>query len=121
MKNAAHSTVWYGELRALKGNTIIIRDEQLPEATRGRVYLYNTERDAIIQYDETIVAPKLFPLSDEEREAAELKFNEPWQKALDQFLKNHRKFSISEKAETKKEALDEELFQDDDDDDSDDD
>ncbi len=121
MKNAAHSTVWYGELRALKGNTIIIRDEQLPEAARGRIYLYNTERDAIILYDEAIVTPKLFPLTDEQREAAELKFNASWQKTLDQFLKNHRKFSVSEKAEAKKEALEDDLFQDDGDDDSDDD
>jgi hypothetical protein len=56
------STVWYGELRASKANAIIIRDEQLPDAEYGPICLYNTERDAIVQFDEAIVAPKLFRL-----------------------------------------------------------
>ena len=121
MRNAVESTTWYGELRSLKGNTIIIRDDQLPEASTGRIYLYNTARDAIVQYDESIVTPKLFPLTDEERKEAEQKYDNSWQKALDQFLKNHRKFSVSEKAEAKKAALEDDLFQDNDEDNDDED
>jgi len=115
MKNTAHSTVWYGELRALKGNIIIIRDEQLPEAEHGRIYLYNTERDAIVQYDEAIVAPKLFPLDAKQRKAAEARFKESWQKTSDQFMRSHRKFAVAETAKVGK-KLEEGLFQDDDDD-----
>jgi hypothetical protein len=118
MKNSAHSTVWYGELRALKGNTIVIRDDQLPAPQQGRIYLYNTERDAIIQYDESIVAPKLFALDEQQRKEAEARFEKSWLKTSDQFMRSHRKFALSDKADTGK-PFEEELLQDDDNDDDD--
>jgi hypothetical protein len=114
MSETISTTVWYGELRASKGNAIIIRDPQLPVADRGRVYLYNTERDAIIQYDEAIVAPKLFPLDAQQRKVAEARFKASWQKALAQFMQIHQQFDVAEKAE-KEIELDERLFQDDED------
>jgi len=82
---------WYGELRTQKGNTIIIRDDQLPLARTGRMYLYNTERDAIIEYDEAIVGPKLFALDKDKLEKAEADFGQAWLAAKEQFMQLHGK------------------------------
>jgi len=82
---------WYGELRTQKGNTIIIRDDQLPSAPTGRMYLYNATRDAIIEYDETIVGPKLFPLDKDQQIKAEADFGQTWLAAKELFLQLHGK------------------------------
>ena len=82
---------WYGELRTQKGNTIIIRDDQLPAARTGRMYLYNTDRDAVIEYDETIVGPKIFELSQDEQKQAEVDYGQSWQVAREVFMHLHGK------------------------------
>lgn len=82
---------WYGELRTQKGNTIVIRDDHLPVARTGRIYLYNTERDAVIEYDETIVAPKLFPLDKAAQKKAESDYSQAWLDARELFLQAHSK------------------------------
>ena len=61
------SSDWYGELRSTRGNTIVIRDSKLSPPAQGRIYLYNTERQAIVQYDEKIVSDKLFELDSEQK------------------------------------------------------
>jgi hypothetical protein len=82
---------WYGELRTQKGNTIIIRDDQLPSARTGRMYLYNADRDAIIEYDKAIVDPKLFPLDKDQQKKAEADFGLAWLVAKELFLQAHGK------------------------------
>jgi len=82
---------WYGELRTQKGNTIIIRDDQLPTAPSGRTYLYNVDRDAVIEYDETIVGPKIFELSKDEQKVAEADYGQSWQAARVLFMHAHGK------------------------------
>lgn len=84
---------WYGELRTQRGNTIIIRDDHLPAADKGRIYLYNSDRNAIIEYDETIVTPKLFPLSEEEEKRAKAEFDLSWQEVQKKFIKAHKPHS----------------------------
>jgi len=84
---------WYGELRTQRGKTIIIRDGQLPAANKGRIYLYNSERDAIIEYDEAIVTPKLFPLSDEDQARAEAEYDKAWHAVQKKFIKSHKSHS----------------------------
>jgi hypothetical protein len=113
------SGVWYGELRASKGNTIVIRDDQLPEANKGRVYLYNTDRDAIIQYDETIVCEKLFPLDEAAQKEAESKFKSSWEAARKQLVRSQAR--SSSQSESKKSMASDLLPSDDDDDMMDDD
>lgn len=105
--------VWYGELRATRGNTIVIRDDQLPEPNKGRIYLYNTERDAIIQYDDAIVCPKLFPLDAQQQKDAESKYSASWEAARKQLVRAHGKPSAH--AEGKKSVTDD-LYPTDDDD-----
>lgn len=82
---------WYGELRTKKGNTIIIRDDHLPTAPSGRTYLYNVDRDAVIEYDESIVGPKIFELSKDEKKEAETNYGQAWQTARKLFMLAHGK------------------------------
>ena len=55
---------------AARGNIIVIKDVQLPKANNGRIYLYNTQRGAFVEYDESIVSPKLFELDPEQTKEA---------------------------------------------------
>lgn len=113
------SGVWYGELRATKGNTTVIRDDELPEANKGRIYLYNTERDAIIQYDENIVCEKLFPLDAEQAAQAKAEYQSQWEAAKKALVGRSRKPSANQ--ETPAKAAVAELLPTDDDDTLDDD
>ncbi len=66
MYNTAKKQVWYGELRTARGNAIVVHDNQLPEASPGRIYLFNSQRNAIIEYVEDIVKPNLHDLGEDE-------------------------------------------------------
>ncbi|MFV0594069.1 hypothetical protein [Shewanella sp.] len=90
MYNTAKKQVWYGELRTSKGNAIVVHDNQLPEASPGRIYLYNTERDAIVEYVEDIVKVNLHDLDDAALKAAETKFSGAWKAARAQFMGKHQ-------------------------------
>jgi len=99
---------WYGELRTQKGNTIIIRDDHLPVANKGRIYLYNSERNAIVEYDESIVTPKLFPLSEEDEQRAIAEFGKAWEVVQKKFLKSHKVYSPQQAEEEPTEMAKEE-------------
>ena len=90
MYNASKKEPWYGELRTKQGNIIVIRDNQLPEATAGRIYLYNTEREAIIEYVESIVTSKLHDLNEKDQKEAEKKYGAQWQIARDAMIQKHK-------------------------------
>ncbi|MCL1075451.1 hypothetical protein [Shewanella dokdonensis] len=89
MYNTAKKQVWYGELRTARGNAIVIHDNQLPEASAGRIYLYNTQRKAIVEYVEAIVKPNLYELSDEQLKTAESEFAGAWKSARAEFMQKH--------------------------------
>ncbi|MFQ6372666.1 hypothetical protein [Shewanella sp. YIC-542] len=89
MYNTAKKQVWYGELRTSRGNAIVIHDNQLPEASAGRIYLYNTQRKAIVEYVEDIVKPNLHELSDEQLKTAESEFGGAWKTARAEFMQKH--------------------------------
>lgn len=86
MYNSAKKQLWYGELRTARGNVVVIHDNQLPEASPGRVFFYNTQRKAIVEYVEDIVKPNLYELSDEQRQAAESDFGGDWKTARSAFM-----------------------------------
>ncbi|KFZ38962.1 hypothetical protein HR45_00740 [Shewanella mangrovi] len=86
MYNSAKKQLWYGELRTARGNVVVIHDNQLPEAAPGRVFLYNTQRKAIVEYVEDIVKPNLYELSDEQLKAAESEFGGDWKAARSAFM-----------------------------------
>jgi len=87
MSKKTVSGVWYGELRTKRGNTIVIRDDELPSAIQGRIYLYNTEREALVQYEEALVSDKLVELDAEQQKQVEKQFKSGWEEAKEQLLK----------------------------------
>lgn len=91
MNKTTNTAVSYSELRTSKGATIVIRDTRLPHPLKSRIYLYNTERDKIVQYDRSIVSPKLFPLNEEDSLQAQDKYQQQWEAARNQFLGHDEK------------------------------
>ncbi|MCE9687604.1 hypothetical protein LZP73_15560 [Shewanella sp. AS16] len=90
MYNTAKKQLWFGELRTSKGNTIVVHDNQLPDAATGRIYLYNTDRDTIVEYVEDIVKVNLYDLDEAGVKAAEAKFGAAWKEARAQFMAKHQ-------------------------------
>jgi len=86
MKKTTNTTVSYSELRTSKGTTIVIHDSRLHNPLKSRMYLFNTDRGEIIQYDKSIVGPKLFPLNEEDSLQAQDQYQQQWEKARNQFL-----------------------------------
>ncbi|MGI2258916.1 hypothetical protein [Shewanella sp. GXUN23E] len=86
MYNTAKKQVWIGELRTSRGNTVVIHDNQLPDASSGRIYLYNTDRKAIVEYVEEIVRPNLHELDEAAIKAAESAFSADWKRVRAEFL-----------------------------------
>ena len=133
MSQIDNSAAWF-ELRTQRGNTIVMKDDELPAATKGRIYLFNTERGAIVEYDPTIVSPKLFELDDAAQANAEAQFGSAWLQARKEIMKKHGKQTSSDddepapQAEISKEELDgdidmidsddDDLFDEDDEDDT---
>lgn len=105
MAKTNDSAVWYGELRTKRGNTVVIRDDELPPAASGRIYLYNTEREAMVEYDKTIVSDKLFELEAEQQEQAEKQYKSGWEAARKQLTKANGK-STADTGEASKPAND---------------
>ncbi|AZG34665.1 MULTISPECIES: hypothetical protein [Shewanella] len=90
MYNTAKKQVWFGELRTSKGNTIVVHDNQLPEASPGRIYLYNTIRNTIVEYVEDIVKVNLYDLDDEQTKVAIAELNEAWKAERAEFMLKHQ-------------------------------
>lgn len=90
MYNSSKKQIWIGELRTARGNTIVIRDNQLPEASPGRIYLYNTDRNAIVEYVEEIVKPNLHDIDETAIKTAESKFGNAWKATRNEFMNKHK-------------------------------
>jgi len=102
MRKSVQTGEWYGDIRAARGNIIVIKDVQLPKANNGRIYLYNTQRGAFVEYDESIVSPKLFELDPEQTKEAKMQFQAGWEVAYKQFMRSHGKFSDNNNKEVAK-------------------
>jgi hypothetical protein len=90
MYNTAKKQIWFGELRTSKANAIVVHDNQLPDASLGRIYLYNTIRNTIVEYVENIVKVNLHDLDDEQTKAAIVEYNDAWKAARDEFMLKHQ-------------------------------
>ncbi|RYV00992.1 hypothetical protein SOPP22_19595 [Shewanella sp. OPT22] len=86
MNSMTKLKVWYGELRTSRGNSIVIHDQALPEATPGRIYLYNSNRHAIIEYVKDIVESNLYDLDDTSLKQAQKNYAAAWKDARIEFL-----------------------------------
>ncbi|QDE32764.1 MULTISPECIES: hypothetical protein [Shewanella] len=90
MYNTAKKQLWFGELRTSKGNTIVVHDNQLPDASPGRIFLYNTIRNTIVEYVEDIVKVNLHDLDDEQTKAAKAEYSGAWEAARAEFMLKHQ-------------------------------
>lgn len=92
-----NSRAWY-ELQTKRGNTLVLQDTILPAANEGRIYLFNADRKAIVEYDKAIVSEKLVLLDDDQQQQADSDFGSDWQSASHAFLKAHGKHSPASQA-----------------------
>jgi len=90
MYNTAKKQLWFGELRTSKGSTIVVHDNQLPAASPGRIFMYNTTRNKIVEYVEEIVKVNLHDLDDEQINAAMAEFGDAWKAARADFMLKHQ-------------------------------
>ena len=86
MNSMTKQKVWYGELRTSRGNSIVIHDQALPEATPGRIYLYNSNRNTIIEYVKDIVESNLYDLDETSLQQAQKNYADAWKAARSEFL-----------------------------------
>jgi len=56
---------WYGYLNAGGKSSAVLSDPELDTGNRKTIYLFNLERNAIIEYNREIVEPKLSDLNGE--------------------------------------------------------
>ena len=89
MFNTSKKSIWYGQLETTSSKTPVIYDPGLPEPPRGQIYLYNSERNAILKYAAHIVQPMLKNLDDGERKKIEKSLNKKWQVARKTFLREY--------------------------------
>jgi hypothetical protein len=102
MYNTAKKQLWFGELRTSLGNTIVVHDNQLPEASPGRIFMYNTVRNKIVEYVEEIVKVNLHDLDGEQTKAAMLEFGDAWKAARAEFMSKHQlRIDVSKVLDTK--------------------
>jgi len=104
MSSGDSSGAWF-ELRTKRGNSIIVKDDELPAASKGRIYLFNTVRDTMVEYDPTIVLPKLFELDEAQLTEAKSKYAKAFKEARKMLLKKHGKYAESVN-ETEQESAD---------------
>lgn len=78
-------TPWYGKLETSSGTTKVIFDAKIT-APQGRIYLYNAERRAIVQYVEEKVRLVLKDVDKEEQKAIKKELEKEWKAARREFL-----------------------------------
>lgn len=79
--------VWYGKLQVDDRATPVIYDPLLVPSIKGCIYLYNSERDDIVQYTWSIVQRLLVDVDKAEKAAIKKSFDAKWKAARKQFTK----------------------------------
>lgn len=79
--------VWYGKLTIDSKSTHVVYDPLLTPSIKGCIYLYNEERDAIIQYTWKIVEKLLSDLDKTEKASQRKALDAKWKAARKRFTK----------------------------------
>lgn len=79
--------VWYGKLKVDSKATPVIFDPLLVPSIKGCIYLYNAERDAIVQYTWNIVQGLLVDVDKTEKATIKKAFDGKWKAARKKFTK----------------------------------
>jgi len=91
--------VWYGKMKVGSDATPVIFDPLLVPSIKGCVYLYNAERDAIIQYTWKIVQGLLVDVDKSEKATIKKTLDAKWKAARKKFTKGKLSLSSDEKEE----------------------
>ena len=100
---------WFGMLQSKKGDAVVIWDSVLPKAEKGKVFLFNTSKDALVEYVEEIVQPKLRELTGKEQSEANAQFGERWQSVRQAYVPEEPEEEETPKPADNRIDLDEEI------------
>lgn len=64
---SSNDTTWYGFMDAGGKSSAVARDERLSTGNPGTLYLFNLNRNEILEYKREIVEPKLRELNEKEK------------------------------------------------------
>lgn len=114
--------VWYGKLKVDSKATPVMYDPLLSPSIKGCIYLYNSERDTIVQYTWDIVRGLLVDVDNAEKTKIKKAFDAKWKSARKRFTRgreyaitSHNKAPIpvlpSDKAEQRWDAPDDDNFE----------
>jgi len=79
--------VWYGKLKIDDKETPVVFDPLLVPSIKGCIYLYNLERDTIVQYTWNIVQKLLVDVDKNEKAAFKKSVDPKWKVARKRFTK----------------------------------
>lgn len=79
--------VWYGKLKVGSETTPVVYDPLITPSIKGCIYLYNSDRDAIVQYTWDIVKGLLEDLDKNEKGTLKKSLDAKWKVARKKFTK----------------------------------
>lgn len=68
----SNNVFWFGYLDSPKGKTLVVRNSLVDAENKKSIFLYNTQRDALVEYSREIIEPKLVLANEGEYEADKL-------------------------------------------------
>ena len=86
MYHKRKSGTWWGMLESRKGDSVVVWDSVLPKGATGKVLLYNTSKDALVEYVEEIVQSRLRDLTAAENRDARAQFDPAWNEVRSQYV-----------------------------------
>jgi hypothetical protein len=93
--------VWYGKLKVDSKAIPVVFDPLISPSIKGCIYLYNSERDAIVQYAWNIVKDLLVDVDKVEKSTLKKAIDAKWKAARKKFTKGQTyTFTSQEKAST---------------------
>ena len=93
--------VWYGKLKLDSKSTPVVYDPLIVPSIKGCIYLYNFDRDAIVQYSWDIVQGLLVDMDKGEKKKKKKAIDSKWKIARKKFTKGQAyAFTSQEKEST---------------------
>jgi len=68
----ANNVFWFGYLETANGKTLVVRNVLVDAEDKKSLFLYNAQRDALVEYKREIIEPKLVTANEGEIDADEL-------------------------------------------------
>ena len=93
MYKECNKNTWYGKLTSASKSIIVIHDKRVDNISKGKIFLYNTEKKKFTEYIEEIVIKILSDLTKEELKEAENIYKNEWNEAFSDYKKKHPKLA----------------------------